>query len=42
MCGVHRRCHGTSVEFGDPGNLVPGANTEEFLNVAEAVHAQGL
>ena len=40
--GIHRRCHETSVEYGDPGNLVLGANIAGFLTVAEAVHAQGL
>lgn len=40
--GIHTRCHETAEEYGDPGNLVLGANIAGFLTVAEAVHAQGL
>lgn len=42
MRGIHARCHETADEYGDPGNLVLGANVAGFLTVAEAVHAQGL
>ena len=42
MRGIHARCHETAEEYGDPGNLVLGANIAGFLTVAEAVHAQGL
>jgi glutamate dehydrogenase (NADP+) len=42
MRGITTRCHETSQEYGDPGNLVLGANVAGFLTVAEAVHAQGL
>jgi glutamate dehydrogenase (NADP+) len=42
MAGIHARCHATAEEYGDPGNLVLGANVAGFLTVAEAVHAQGL
>jgi len=42
MRGIHTRCHETAAEYGDPGNLVLGANVAGFLTVAEAVHAQGL
>ncbi|MCW2665743.1 MAG: Glu/Leu/Phe/Val dehydrogenase [Frankiales bacterium] len=42
MRGIHARCHETAEEYGDPGNLVLGANVAGFLTVAEAVHAQGL
>jgi glutamate dehydrogenase (NADP+) len=42
MRSIHARCHETSQEYGDPGNLVLGANIAGFLTVAEAVHAQGL
>ncbi len=42
MRGIHARCHETSEEYGDPGNLVLGANVAGFLTVAEAMHAQGL
>jgi glutamate dehydrogenase (NADP+) len=42
MCGIHARCHETAEQYGQPGNLVLGANIAGFLTVAEAVHAQGL
>ncbi|WP_019873886.1 NADP-specific glutamate dehydrogenase [Sporichthya polymorpha] len=42
MRDIHHRCHATSTEYGDPGNLVLGANVAGFLQVAEAVHAHGL
>lgn len=42
MRSIHTRCHETAEEYGDPGNLVLGANISGFLTVAEAVHAQGL
>ena len=42
MRSIHARCHATAEEYGDPGNLVLGANVAGFLTVAEAVHAQGL
>ena len=42
MRSIHSRCHETAEEYGDPGNLVLGANIAGFLTVAEAVHAQGL
>jgi len=42
MRGIHTRCHETAEEYGEPGNLVLGANVAGFLTVAEAVHAQGL
>jgi glutamate dehydrogenase (NADP+) len=42
MRGIHARCHETAEEYGQPGNLVLGANIAGFLTVAEAVHAQGL
>ena len=42
MRSIHRRCHETAEEYGSPGDLVLGANVGGFLEVAEAVHAQGL
>ncbi|MDP9394226.1 MAG: NADP-specific glutamate dehydrogenase [Actinomycetota bacterium] len=42
MRAIHARCHETAEEYGDPGNLILGANVAGFLTVAEAVHAQGL
>ena len=42
MRSIHARCHDTAEEYGEPGNLVLGANVAGFLTVAEAVHAQGL
>ncbi len=42
MRSIHTRCHETAEEYGDPGNLVLGANISGFLTVAEAIHAQGL
>jgi glutamate dehydrogenase (NADP+) len=42
MRDIHARCHETAEEYGDPGNLILGANVAGFLRVAEAVHAQGL
>jgi glutamate dehydrogenase (NADP+) len=42
MRDIHARCHETAEEYGSPGDLVLGANVAGFLQVAEAVHAQGL
>ncbi len=42
MRSIHTRCQETAEEYGDPGNLVLGANISGFLTVAAAVHAQGL
>ena len=42
MADIHARCHETAAEYGEPGNLVLGANVAAFVTVAEAVHAQGL
>jgi glutamate dehydrogenase (NADP+) len=42
MRDIHQSCSQTAEEYGDPGNLVLGANVAGFLRVAEAVHAQGL
>ena len=42
MRDIHRVCHETAEDYGDPGNLILGANVAGFLRVAESVHAQGL
>jgi glutamate dehydrogenase (NADP+) len=42
MRDIHTRCHETAEEYGSPGDLVLGANVAGFLQVAGAVHAQGL
>jgi glutamate dehydrogenase (NADP+) len=42
MQGIHRRVAETADEFGEPGNLVLGANIAGFLRVAEAMHAFGI
>jgi glutamate dehydrogenase (NADP+) len=39
---IHRACHETAAEFGDPGNYVLGANVVGFTRVAEAMVAFGL
>jgi glutamate dehydrogenase (NADP+) len=36
---IDRRCHKTSVRYGDPDNLELGANIAGLLAVAEALHA---
>ena len=42
MKEIHRACHDTAEEFGDPGNYVLGANIAGFIRVAEAMVALGL
>lgn len=42
MVGVHERCAGAAEEFGMPGNYVAGANISSFLQVADAMLAQGV
>jgi glutamate dehydrogenase (NADP+) len=42
MRDIHRRCAETAEEYGQPGNLVVGANIAGFLQVAEAMAAHGL
>lgn len=42
MKGIHRRVAETAEEFGEPGNLVLGANVAGFLRVADAMSAFGL
>jgi len=42
MKAVHRACHETAEQFGDPGNYVMGANIAGFVKVADAMLDQGL
>jgi len=42
MCRIHADCYEKAEEYGEPGNLVVGANAAGFIRVAEAMHAQGL
>ena len=42
MRAVHRQCYETAEEYGDPGNLVMGANIAGFVRVADAMLDQGL
>src|SRR5690606_36163501 len=42
MIAIYNRCMNASIEYGDPGNLVMGANIAGFLRIANAMVAQGL
>jgi glutamate dehydrogenase (NADP+) len=42
MSDIHRRCADTATEFGQPGNLVLGANIAGFRRVADAMIEQGI
>ncbi|MFA9477908.1 NADP-specific glutamate dehydrogenase [Phycisphaerales bacterium AB-hyl4] len=42
MVDIHKTCHDTAEEFGQPGNYVIGANVAGFLKVARAMVAMGL
>ena len=42
MEGIHRQCSATAEEFGQPGNLVMGANIAGFRKVADAMLEQGV
>ncbi|HET8589149.1 MAG TPA: NADP-specific glutamate dehydrogenase [Nakamurella sp.] len=42
MTGVHERCAAAADEYGQPGNYVLGANISGFVQVADAMLAQGL
>ncbi len=42
MANIHRQCAETAEEFGDPTNLVLGANIAGFRRVADAMIAQGV
>jgi len=42
MIAIHKQCYGASEEYGEPGNLVMGANIAGFVKVADAMLDQGL
>ncbi|MGM0619339.1 MAG: Glu/Leu/Phe/Val dehydrogenase dimerization domain-containing protein, partial [Actinomycetota bacterium] len=42
MENIHRTCHETAAEYGQPGNYVLGANIAGFQRVANAMVAMGL
>lgn len=42
MISIHRTCHETAAEYGQPGNYVAGANIAGFVKVADAMLDQGL
>jgi glutamate dehydrogenase (NADP+) len=42
MRGIHERCLTTADEYGAPGNYVAGANIAGFIQVADAMLAQGV
>jgi glutamate dehydrogenase (NADP+) len=42
MRDIHRTCHETAAEYGQPGNYVLGANIAGFQRVADAMVAMGL
>ncbi len=42
MENIHRNCHETAAEFGQPDNYVLGANAAGFLKVARAMNAMGV
>ena len=42
MVAIHSQCYNTSMEYGQKGNLVMGANIAGFVKVADAMLAQGL
>lgn len=42
MRNIHQRCLATADEYGSPGNYVAGANISGFIQVADAMLAQGV
>jgi glutamate dehydrogenase (NADP+) len=42
MRGIHHRCLQTAEEYGTPGNYGAGANIAGFIQVADAMLAQGI
>ncbi|MCJ7664950.1 MAG: NADP-specific glutamate dehydrogenase, partial [Desulfobacterales bacterium] len=42
MIAIHKQCYDAAEEYGQPGNLVMGANIAGFVKVANAMLAQGL
>ena len=42
MKNIFKSCYDASVECGQPGNMMLGANVAGFLKVANAMMAQGI
>jgi len=42
MHAIHKNCYETAEEYGNPGNLVIGANIAGFIKVADSMIDQGL
>ncbi|MHC4557077.1 MAG: NADP-specific glutamate dehydrogenase [Planctomycetota bacterium] len=42
MVAIHKQCYEAAEEYGQPGNLVMGANIAGFVKVADAMLDQGL
>jgi len=42
MISIHRKCYETAEEYGQPGNLVTGANIAGFVKVADSMLDQGV
>jgi glutamate dehydrogenase (NADP+) len=42
MIAIHKQCYNAAEEYGQPGNLVAGANIAGFIKVADAMLDQGL
>lgn len=42
MVSIYKNASSAAAEYGQPGNLVVGANIAGFLKVAEAMYAQGI
>lgn len=42
MIAIHKQCFEAAQEYGQPGNLVMGANIASFIKVADAMLDQGL
>ena len=42
MKSIFKACYDASVECGQPGNMMLGANVAGFLKVANAMMAQGI
>ena len=42
MIAIHKQCFDAAEEYGQPGNLVMGANIAGFVKVADAMFDQGL
>ncbi|MHC4508415.1 MAG: NADP-specific glutamate dehydrogenase [Planctomycetota bacterium] len=42
MIAIHKQCYDAAEEYGQPGNLVAGANIAGFVKVADAMLDQGI